>query len=136
MSLAKTSARDSKWQLHSSNTRKHGEYPSNSSTRTRYDVGSLGFFRHPNSKNGTLARSHVQRVYQGAARVLFGGNDYEDETQFQVCQCTWQRLLRCYKHMCPFGVRISSITMEHPHRINFSQTPTMKRPAKNDIIST
>ncbi len=34
MSLAKTSARESKWQLHSSHTRKHGEYPSNSSTRT------------------------------------------------------------------------------------------------------
>jgi hypothetical protein len=72
---------------------------------------SLGFFGHPNSKNGTLARSHVQGVYQGAARVLLGGDDYKDETQFQVCQCTWQLLLQCYKHMCPFGVRKCSLRL-------------------------
>jgi hypothetical protein len=40
MSIVKTLARDSKWQLHSSNTQKHGGYPSNASTRTRYDAAA------------------------------------------------------------------------------------------------
>jgi hypothetical protein len=104
--------------------------------------GSLGFFRYPNSKNGTLERSHVQGVYQGAARLLLGGNDDKNETQFQVCQCTWQRLSRCYKHMCPCGVRMWGLsflcfdTREYPFICYFSQTPTTKCPALNDIIST
>jgi hypothetical protein len=63
-------------------------------------------FSDTHIQNGMLAGSHVQGVYQGAAHLLLGGNDYEDEMQFQVCQCTWQRLLQCYKRMCPFGVRM------------------------------
>jgi len=69
-----------------------------------------GFSDIQNSKNGSLVRSHVQGVYQGAARLLLGGNDYKDETQFQVCQCTWQHLSRCHKHMCPCGVHMFGLS--------------------------
>ena len=66
-----------------------------------------------------LVRSYVQRVYPGATHVLLRGDDYEDEMQFQVCQCTWQCLLQCYKHMCPVGVRICILTKGYPLRVLF-----------------
>jgi hypothetical protein len=74
--------------------------------------------------------------------LVLGGNDYEDETQFQVCQCTWQRLSQFYKHMCPLRVQVGlsffSVydTMGYPLVCYVHKTPTTQCSALNDIIST
>jgi len=74
MSLVKTSARDSKWQLHSSITRKHGGYPLNSSTRTRYDAAALTLwlsrvFQTPKFKKWDAGEEPRSRSISGSSSL-------------------------------------------------------------------
>ena len=72
VSSVKTSARDSKWRQHSSNTRKHGGYPSNSSTRIRYDAAAPTLwlspvFQTPKFKKCDAGREPRSRSISGSS---------------------------------------------------------------------
>jgi hypothetical protein len=47
-----------------------------------------------------VARGDLQGIYPGATGVLLGRNDYKNETEFQICECTRKRIYHDVTSTC------------------------------------